>query len=167
MDVVRVSLQLGLICAWLASCQLGNRDRNKHHEEARGQVFVVSLALRGLPQCGQQGGVNLRENEDLNQGKQLHRGSERSCLTRKITKVDLPCCCSQKHRQALQPRMIRAESQRDSGSPEKREQVILMLLCWSSAVTLMEEVRNGILSSSWEDRASWMSSRKQRITPAI
>ena len=65
-----------------------------------------------------------------------------------ITKVDLPCCCSQKHRQALQPGMIRAESQRDSGSPEKREQVTLILLYWSSVFSLMEEVRNGILSSS-------------------
>ena len=85
--------------------------------------------------------ISIKENNYIEDQKGV-------VLRETITKVDLPCYCSQKHRQARQPGMIRAESQRDSGSPEKREQVTLILLCWSSVVALMEEVRNGILSSS-------------------
>ena len=61
MDVVAVTLQLGLIAATLTPGQLRDGDRDEDHEEAGGEVLLVRLALgsRGLPEGGQQVGVHL------------------------------------------------------------------------------------------------------------
>ena len=60
-DVVAVPLQLGLVAAALAPRQLGDGDRDEDHEEAGGEVLLLTLPLGcgGLAERGQQVGVHL------------------------------------------------------------------------------------------------------------
>ena len=60
-DVVAVTLQLGLVAAALTPRQLRDGDGYEDHEEAGGEVLLVRLVLgaRGLPEGGQQVGVHL------------------------------------------------------------------------------------------------------------
>ena len=52
-NVVGVPLQLGLVGARLAPCQLGNGDSHEDHEKTGGEIFIICLALWSLPQRGQ------------------------------------------------------------------------------------------------------------------
>ena len=60
-DVVAVTLQLGLVAAALTPSQLRDGDGDEDHEEAGGEVLLVRLVLgpRGLSEGGQQVGVHL------------------------------------------------------------------------------------------------------------